>query len=825
MITKTTLFRFLRIAAMLLALPVAIEAQFNYTTDNNQVTITGYTGAGGAIVIPTTINSLPVTTIGAFAFNGIRGITSVTIPGSVTSIGSNAFQLSSMTSIVISDSVTNIESEAFEGTPLTTVTIPGSVTSLSESLFGGCAFLASVTIPNSVTNIGDDAFGSDNNLNNVIIPDSVLSIGNNAFFNCGGLSTIKIPASVTNIGIGPFEGCGTMKTILVNPNNPSYSSVGGVLFNKNQSLLVQYPSGISGSYVIPGTVSIIGAQAFASCSGLNGVTIPNSVTEIGSSAFLQCQNLTGVTIPNSVTLMDSQAFDGSGLTSIVIPSSITALADSVFDDCVSLTSVTIPDSVTRIEAYAFQSCFNLTSIIIPDSVIIIGEDAFAGSGLLSITIPENVVAIGNGAFGETQLSSAVVPDNVVNLGSFTFEYCPNLTHASIGKGVTSMGDAPFSGCPGLPAIAVDASNPSYTDLGGVVFTKGTKTLVEYPGKISGSYDIPAGVTTIADYAFSGCRLSGVTIPYGVTGIGYSAFSGTSLNSSVIFPATVTSIGDGAFSSCANLTGFYFYGNPPMLGGMYPFYFDGSGATVYYLPSAVGWGSTYGSLPTALWKSPVPPSTVSELGIQNGGFGFSVAGPNSQNAVVEACTNLVDADWQPIFTNSVGGPYFNFTDPKWGSYRDRFFRTVLTAPVALPLKFTTNNGAITITGYTGTGDPLTIPSIINGIPVTSIGQGAFQYAQLTSVTISEGVTNIGNYAFNYCNRMTAATIPASVITLSDYAFNGCVSLTGIYFQGNAPALGGPNVFGSIDPTTATVYYLAGTTGWDTTYGGLPTATGP
>jgi hypothetical protein len=156
-------------------------------------------------------------------------------------------------------------------------------------------------------------------------------------------------------------------------------------------------------------------------------------------------------------------------------------------------------------------------------------------------------------------------------------------------------------------------------------------------------------------------------------------------------------------------------------------------------------------------------------------------------------------------------------------------------------YATNNGTITIARYDGFGGTVIIPSAISGLPVTSIGPGAFDWCiSLRSVTIPNGITNIGNSAFRHCLNLTSVTIPNSVLGIADYAFAGCTnfatatiptsvtnlgawvfylcaSLTGVYFQGNAPSVGS-DIFVGADK--ATVFYLPGTTGWGTTFGGRP-----
>jgi len=148
---------------------------------------------------------------------------------------------------------------------------------------------------------------------------------------------------------------------------------------------------------------------------------------------------------------------------------------------------------------------------------------------------------------------------------------------------------------------------------------------------------------------------------------------------------------------------------------------------------------------------------------------------------------------------------------------------LPAVVHAQFTYTTNNGTITITGYTGPGGDVTIPSAINGLPVASIGDLAFGSFNgnftLTNVSIPDSVTSIGDSAFEGCGGLTSVTIGNSVTTIGNYAFEGCTSLRGAYFKGNAPSLG---ILMFYLTENVTVYYLLGTTGWGPTFGERPTA---
>jgi hypothetical protein len=209
---------------LLLALPAAVQAQFRYPDANGTISVECYTGAGGAVAIPSTINDLPVTSIGDRAFQDCTNLTSVTIPNSVTSIGQDAFYgCTSLTSVSIGNSVSSIGQDAFGGCcSLTNVTIPDSVTSIGQDAFNGCTSLTSVSIGNSVTSIGDGAF-EGTSLTNITIPDSVTNIGDYAFYYCSNLTSVTIGSGVTRIGREAFWRCTSLTDITI-PN--SVTSIG-----------------------------------------------------------------------------------------------------------------------------------------------------------------------------------------------------------------------------------------------------------------------------------------------------------------------------------------------------------------------------------------------------------------------------------------------------------------------------------------------------------------------------------------------------------------------------------------------------------------------
>ena len=404
-----------------------------------------------------------------------------------------------------------------------------------------------VVIPDGVTSIGDAAFGNCRCLANITIPNGVTSIGEEAFKNCDSLTSITIPDSVTSIGDHAFYDCSSLTSINVADANRYYSDEDGGLFNKEKTELIRYPEGKSEStYAIPDSVTSIGDSAFSDCISLTSITIPDSVTSLGDHAFFKCDSLTSITIGNGVTSIGCDAFGScTSLASVTIPESVTSLGEFAFSGCSRLASVTIPDSVTSIGDWAFSDCISLTSITIPDSVTSIGKGAFENcDSLTSITIPDSVTSIGSNAFYDcSSIASITIPDSVTSIGGNAFKYTALYNDASKWE----------NGVLYIRNHLIDAKKMTSYEY---VVKNGTKTIAGsafWDNKLM-YITIPDSVTSIGDYAFSGCsRLASVTIGNGVTSIGSCAFGGCSRLASVTIPDSVTSIGDWAFSDCISLT--------------------------------------------------------------------------------------------------------------------------------------------------------------------------------------------------------------------------------------------------------------------------------
>jgi hypothetical protein len=386
---------------------------------------------------------------------------------------------------------------------------------------------------------------------------------------CAHLTSVTIPSSVNKLSYLVFVDCHDLSEIIVDKANPYYSSVDGVLFDREKTAIICCPVEVAGNYVIPSGITVIGKGAFQGCGKLTGIVIPESVTIIGEYAFNDCVGLSGITIPQSLTKMEDSIFSGcSGLKNMTIPSCVTSIGNDAFSFCKELTSVEIPKSVNKIGDSAFSECTGLSKVDILNGVESIGIDAFDGcSGLTNIVIPGSVKKIGNGAFSEcTGLSKADILNGVESIGDRAFSGCMKLTGMTIPSSVTRIGYGVFSDCPSLRSFIVDDENTAYCSSGGVLFSKSKTTLVSYPAA-SGMYVIPKGVITVCDMAFYDCgKLTAVTLPEGIANIGMSAFSNCTGLTSVVIPSTVNDIGYGAFSYCAKLkTASVMAVNPPTIG--------------------------------------------------------------------------------------------------------------------------------------------------------------------------------------------------------------------------------------------------------------------
>lgn len=335
---------------------------------------------------------------------------------------------------------------------------------------------------------------------------------------------------------------------------------------------------------------IISDYAFLGCSELTNITIPNSVTSIGEDAFRWCSKLKYNEYDNAMYLGNEKnpyvvlikTADNS-ITSCNVHGQTKIIAGSAFFDCSALTSFDIPNSVTSIGAFAFEDCYALTSITIPDSITRIGDSAFIGCSELKYNEHDNALYLGNeqnpyvvlikekdnsitscsvheqtkiiadvAFYGCSKLTSIIIGNGVTSIGKSAFESCSKLTSITIPDSVTSISYNAFSGCSELTSIIVDKNNTVYHSYESCLIETSSKTLIL--GCKNSILPSDGSVTSIGDYAFSGCyALTSISIPNSVTSISAGAFKGCSKLTSVTIPGSITFFGPNAFEDCSKLT--------------------------------------------------------------------------------------------------------------------------------------------------------------------------------------------------------------------------------------------------------------------------------
>lgn len=244
--------------------------------------------------------------------------------------------------VTVNDGVTTIGAHAFRDYDIVSAEISETVTSIEDYAFANCHNLVDIVLPDGLKTIGKCTFVDCVSLRTVVVPDSVKRIGSQAFFGCKNLSTVTISYGVTSIGSCAFAGCDNLESIIVSDNNEKYCTDNyGVLFNKEKTVLLQYPIGSERTeYSIPDGVKNIDTQAFCGGRSLKTVIVPDSVTKIGSFAFSQCTNIIQFIIPDGMTNIASLVFHYcSGLESIILPVSIKNIGESAFFGCENLVDV------------------------------------------------------------------------------------------------------------------------------------------------------------------------------------------------------------------------------------------------------------------------------------------------------------------------------------------------------------------------------------------------------------------------------------------------------------------------------------------------------
>jgi len=374
-------------------------------------------------------------TLGNEAFFDCQGLEAIVVPEGVESVGAFAFAYClNLGSVSLPDSLASLGEGCFYyGANLEEIAIPAGVGEIGPGAFNSCQKLRAIevapansafssvdgvlynkagtvlvrhpagkegefAIPPAVTRLAPDAFREAQSLRAVTLPPGMAEIGREAFYGCYSLLGISIPASVTLIGPGALNYCAQLGAINVDPLNPAYRAQDGVLFDKADNSLLQYPGGKLGAYAIPAGTSLLHPRSFAGSYSLTRASLPDSLVTVGESAFQSCENLRSVSFGAGVAEFGQQAFAWSGLREITIPPGVTNLAPGLLRNCPDLARVTLHGGVARIGSYAFAWTASLRELSLPQGVERVDDLAFEGAGLANIMLPPTLTHLGARVF-------------------------------------------------------------------------------------------------------------------------------------------------------------------------------------------------------------------------------------------------------------------------------------------------------------------------------------------------------------------------------------------------------------------------------------------
>ena len=829
---------------------VSAYTDINDFTFSN-TTLTKYTGSSKNVVIPTSYsiisnpsnaigaqatlsnaytegNQYEIKTLGGSAFANNTNIEYVYIPDSVTSVSSYVFQnCTNLKEVRLSENMTSLGAGMFEScVSLKSFTIPNqiksvgsyvfrdcgslesvsfeegsTVTNLSNYIFYDCSSLSEVTLPDSLTQIGNYAFQNCSSLQNITIPDSVTIIGISAFYNCNKLLSIKIPAGVTNIQSSTFYGCKYLNEVTFG-NADNLTTIGnGAFYNTNLT-----------EFTIPQNVSSIDSRAFASCYKLvhlinkSGVNITTSIKntlpdqEIVSDAS-EFQNTLNTNDGNYITYSVSSnnkkyllgIYEPQNILDDV-PDDITDIGQNSFSTNYDIYSIEIPSSVTNIGANAFSSCYNLVKVV-ANSNFSTGSNAFAScyklvqkvkpNGSFSGTSVspidsevakseaelKNKLTIENGyiiyttsndkylmgKIGEKQVLDDI-PNDVTKIYTYAFYSNYDIKSVKLSKNISEILDNSFYCCTNLSKVTF---NDKLTSMGMSAFRETNLS----------SIDLPNSLKTIGNSAFYSCNLSTLVLPVSIESIGSSAFAYNSKLKVVEILSELTSLSTNLFSYCSKIEKVTMPDSITSLEG-----------SVFYNCSSL--------------KSITLPKNLKTIG-NSVFYGCSnlenIFIPNSLKSIGESAfsgCSKIDNFNIPLSVTDIGRNAFNNT--KWYNnqsngalYLDGWYLGFKGSKPSTD--FAVADGAKGVCQYAFNG--FTSAKITLPDTVKYLGAYAFNNCtNLTSVTLSNGLTELRNNTFYNCSNLDNVTIPYLVSSFGAGCFSNCTNLSTIFLPTSLTNIG-------------------------------------
>ena len=753
------------------------------------------------------------------AFRNNNALRSVALPN-VTKMGERAFTQNSKLETVTfgaGSTPTELGDFCFEGCGmLTAIEIPATVKMLGSKCFSGCRAMTSFKQAEGgvLEVLGESAFASCVSFTTFKIPDTVNVVDSNVFSGCSSLKTLELSASLQNPR--PAQGsiisnCNALVEIIVPEDHAYLTTVDGVLYDKQLTILYAYPAskGVL-SEPIPDTVHTIEGGAFYNYTGtsiqlpaglryirnnafynakLTSIDIPAGVLEINENAFYGCRDMKVINIPQNSKLeyLGRYAFAEAQVTELFLPDTISTMESYALANLRQLKHVVLPAGLKKLPTYLF-SYSAIETVVIQEGVTEISTRAFANcSSLKSISVPDTVMKMGDYVFFNCKaLETVTMTENsmmqeiqqrcfyncvalkdvtfgplVATVGGEIFYGCANMKHVVLGDAMTSVPDNMFKDCIYLESVTIPEAAVS---IGANAFLN----CVALP-----EISISASVKTIGENAFSGCaNLATVNVESGnaIQYISNGAFNGCVSLNNIDLPATVVEIGNYAFANTA-ITEAPISANTTKIGA-YAFY-NCTGLTIISVPSSVTNIGAY-----AFANCVNVESLALSAGLKNiGDFAFSDL-VKIQSVTIPETVAFMGAN---PFANCV-----SLTELKLDSSNESFinidgvlFDKTMYTLISYPTYKTDATYEIPDSVYEISGGAFSgsqLQSIVITENIRVISESAFRNSRnLTTVLIPGSVHTIAKSAFQDCVLLDNVVLPASVETLQEYAFAGCSSL--------------------------------------------------
>lgn len=726
---------------------------YSYMEDKDSYIATEiYNPGGETIIIPAEYNGKKVTEIDSHiywpTFEDQDELTILTgdlvLPEGLLTIHPQAFSSASFISLYVPDSVTEIGEKAFVDCDVRWLHLPAGMSVIPAGLFENCPRLQTIEIPEGVTELSSGAFKECPALKNLRLPASMTQIGEDLFDEdaqvtiCGTAGSYaedyarehNLPFSTEN----EMEPTPDQETLVQNGIRYTYEK------SSDSYVVTDYTGDIPEEITIPETinnkpVTAIGEKAFVNCYRLRRAVLPSTIKSIGERGFSQCLNLEEINLPDGLQSIGNYAFSECALKYAAIPDSVHTFGTAIFYMCFKLEEVRLPQGMTSIPDYMFYWAHISTPLTLPSGLKSIGNYAFAEFAGEVSDLPSGLVSIGNYAFNNSAIKEVTIPDSVTKMGKEVFGDCPYLRTVTWSKGLKTIPQRTFTYCPVLEEMR-----------------------------------LPATVTTIGKYAYSGSGIRRLSVPKSVKKIDQNAFHGC--ENLTLFVAK------GSYAETFAKNNKLAYDNGAIANAVIEqngiqYEYHSSGKTYTLLKADKNIEGDI-SIPSTINKKKV--TAIEDNAFQGCEKLRSVKLPNTIKGIGEEafylCTSLEQINL-PSSLTSIGESAFESSRLKSvslpASVKSMGSGAFSSCAELEEIRFADGLTEIPdyLCNYCTSLTRITLPGTLK-----KIGSGAFQRAAITSVELPETLISINDEAFRQCSLLENLTLPKNLAFLGYAAFSDC-----------------------------------------------------